>query len=57
MADKYANDKYDRELYIPKGYIMSSGKSILLFCDEHQNRIIEEAIAPHLLSFKYVKRR
>ncbi len=100
MTDKYANDKYDRELYIPKGYIlpdgtmltkqyarfhrnmaerfimenyyqsfkndiiqnkqdfmlmrlgalqvMSSGKSILLFCDEQQNRIIQEAIASYL---------
>lgn len=100
MADKYANDKYDRELYIPKGYIlpdgtmltkkyarfhsdmaerfimenyyqsfkndvikdkqdfmlmrlgalqvMSSGRSIILFCDEHQNRIIQEAIASYL---------
>jgi len=100
MADKYANDRYDRERYIPKGYIlpdgtmltkqyarlhidmaerfimenyyqsykndiiqykqdfmlmrlgalqvMSSGKSIILFCDEHQNRIIQEAIASYL---------
>lgn len=100
MADKYANDKYDRELYIPKGYIlpdgtmltkkyarfhsdmaekfimenyyqsfksdiiqdkqdfmimrlgalqvMSSGKSIILFCNENQNRIIQEAIVSYL---------
>ncbi|NLL01667.1 MAG: hypothetical protein GX265_01415 [Mollicutes bacterium] len=100
MIDKYANDKYDRERYIPKGYIlpdgtmltkqyarfhrdmaerfvmenyyqsfkndiikdkqdymlmrlgamqvMSSGKSIILFCDEHQSRIIQEAIASYL---------
>lgn len=100
MIDKYANDKYDRERYIPKGYIlpdgtmltkqyarfhrdmaerfvmenyyqsfkndiikdkqdymlmrlgamqvMSSGKSIILFCDEHQSRIIQEAIVSYL---------
>lgn len=100
MIDKYANDKYDRERYISKGYIlpdgtmltkqyarfhrdmaerfvmenyyqsfkndiindkqdymlmrlgamqvMSSGKSIILFCDEHQSRIIQEAIASYL---------
>ena len=28
--------------------VMSSGKSILLFCDNHQNRIIQEAIASYL---------
>ncbi len=27
---------------------MSSGRSIILFCDEHQNRIIQEAIASYL---------
>ncbi len=28
--------------------VMSSGKSIILFCDEHQSRIIQEAIASYL---------
>lgn len=100
MEDKYKNDKYDRELYIPKGYIlpdgtmltkkyarfhedmaerfimenyytsykndfikdkkdymlmrlgalqvMSCGMSVLLFCDENQNAIIQKAIASYL---------
>ena len=25
MEDKYKNDKYDRELYIPRGYILPDG--------------------------------
>jgi len=25
VEDKYKNDKYDRELYIPKGYILPDG--------------------------------
>lgn len=98
--NKYPNDKYDRELYIPKGYIipdgtmltkkyarfhedmakrfieenyytsykndfikdykdfmlmrihalqvMSSGKPILLYCDDHVNNTINKAIASYL---------
>lgn len=98
--DKYPNDRYDRELYIPKGYIipdgtmltkkyarfhedmaqkfieenyytsykndfikdykdfmlmrihalqvMSSGKPILLYCDDHVNNVIDKAIASYL---------
>lgn len=100
MGDKYKNDRYDRELYIPKGYIlpdgtmltkkyarfhrdmakkfimenyynsykndfiedvkdymlmrlgalqvMSCGMPILLFCDENQNQIVQNAIASYL---------
>lgn len=100
MEDKYANDKYDRELYIPKGYIlpdgtmltkqyarlhremaerfvhenyhhsfmndiiaeereymlkrlgaiqvMMLGKPLILFCEQHQNRFIQEAIVSYL---------
>lgn len=98
--DKYPNDRYDRELYIPKGYIipdgtmltkkyarfhedmaqkfieenyytsykndfikdykdfmlmrihalqvMSSGKPILLYCDDLVNNVIDKAIASYL---------
>lgn len=100
MVDKYANDKYDRERFISKGYILpdgttltkqyarlhedmaerfimenyyqsfmkdiisdkkdymllrlgglqvlSCGKPIILFCDEHQNCVIQEAIASYI---------
>ena len=26
--DKYKNDKYDRQLYIPKGYILPDGRQL-----------------------------
>lgn len=98
--DKYANDRYDRKKYIPKGYIlpdgemltkqyaryhedmaikyinekcydryvndiisdprdymimrvgalqvMSCGRPILLFCNDHVSRVIDEAIASYM---------
>ncbi|MEG1821011.1 MAG: hypothetical protein RR201_02075 [Malacoplasma sp.] len=100
MEDKYVNDKYNKELYIPKGYIlpngamltkqyarfhmdmaekfvhenyhnsfvndiikeereymlkrlgaiqiMMQGLPLILFCDQHQNNFIQEAIASYL---------
>lgn len=100
MADKYSSDNYDRELYIPKGFILRDGtqlgkeyarlhvdmakkfvgenyhesfqrdiipteidymifrlgalqvlflgKPIILYADEHQNKVIQDAIASYV---------
>ena len=45
-VDKYANDKYDRERYIPKGFILPDGtmltKSYARFHDDMAKRFVEE---------------
>lgn len=44
--DKYANDKYDREKYIPKGYILPDGtmltKQYARFHEDMAKKFIEE---------------
>ena len=44
--DKYSNDKYDRELYIPKGYILPDGtkltKKYARFHEDMAKKFIEE---------------
>ena len=44
--DKYKNDKYDRELYIPKGYILPDGKQLTKayarYHEDMAKRFIEE---------------
>ena len=46
LEDKYKNDKYDRLLYIPKGYILPDGskltKSYARFHEDMAKRFIEE---------------
>lgn len=46
MKDKYANDKYDRKLYIPKGYILPDGtmltKQYARFHQDMAERFIRE---------------
>ena len=46
QEDKYKNDKYDRELYIPKGYILPDGekltKKYARFHEDMAKRFIEE---------------
>lgn len=44
--DKYKNDKYDRQLYIPKGYILPDGrqltKTYARYHEDMAKRFIEE---------------
>lgn len=46
MEDKYKNDKYDRSLYIPKGYILPNGimltKQYARFHEDMAERYISE---------------
>ena len=46
MEDKYKNDRYDRELYIPKGYILPDGtmltKKYARFHEDMAERFIME---------------
>ncbi len=46
LEDKYKNDKYDRSLYIPKGYILPDGsqltKKYARFHEDMAKRFIEE---------------
>ena len=55
--DKYSNDRYDRELYIPKGYILPDGtkltKKYARLHEDMAKKFIEELLRNNSFDIRY----